>query len=209
LTLVGKARIAGDHEQPADARERGDNFLHHAVDEIFLPGIAGQVLEWQHCNRRLVGKRQRRNNAWALGPRGFAFDPVGPDRLGDVLHLWVDQFDEADGQFGSDLVVDGSRDTNATWLGQAFEARGDVDAVPQQIVAPNDHVADVHTDAKVHLLGIRFGRVLAGQRLLHRDRAFDGVNRAGKVGHNTVPGSIKDATTMISDQPIHDRPTSG
>src|SRR5262249_15619562 len=54
LTLVGEARIAGDTEQPADAGERGDDLLDHAVDEIFLFRIARQVLEWQDGDRWLV-----------------------------------------------------------------------------------------------------------------------------------------------------------
>ena len=32
--LVGEARIAGDHEQPAEARQRRDDVLDHAVGEI-------------------------------------------------------------------------------------------------------------------------------------------------------------------------------
>jgi hypothetical protein len=36
LALVGEGRIAGDDEEPADAGERGDDLLDHAVGEIFL-----------------------------------------------------------------------------------------------------------------------------------------------------------------------------
>ena len=57
-TLVGEARIAGDDEEPADARERGDDLLDHAVGEIFLLRVAAHVLERQHRDRRLVGQRQ-------------------------------------------------------------------------------------------------------------------------------------------------------
>src|SRR6516164_8760329 len=57
LALVGEARIAGDHKQPADARERGDDFLDHAVGEIFLPGITAQIGEGQHRDRGLVRER--------------------------------------------------------------------------------------------------------------------------------------------------------
>jgi len=40
LALVGEARIAGDHEQPADAGERSDDLLDDAVGEIFLLRVA-------------------------------------------------------------------------------------------------------------------------------------------------------------------------
>src|SRR5215475_8019824 len=36
MALVGEARIAGDDEQPADARQRRDDVLHHPVGEIIL-----------------------------------------------------------------------------------------------------------------------------------------------------------------------------
>jgi len=55
LAFVGKARIAGDHEQPADARERSDDLLDHAVGEILLLRVAAHVLERQHRDGRLVG----------------------------------------------------------------------------------------------------------------------------------------------------------
>ena len=72
--LVGEARIAGDHEQPANARQRGDDVLDHAVGEILLLGVAAHVLERQHGDRRLVGQRERASG-WLAGPglgRGVA-----------------------------------------------------------------------------------------------------------------------------------------
>ena len=57
--LVGEARIARDDEQPANARQRRDDVLHHAVGEVLLLGVAAQVQERQHGNRGLVGKGQR------------------------------------------------------------------------------------------------------------------------------------------------------
>jgi hypothetical protein len=43
--FVGEARIMRDHKQPAQPRQRRDNFLHHAVREIVLFRIAAQVGE--------------------------------------------------------------------------------------------------------------------------------------------------------------------
>src|SRR6516162_2049974 len=40
LALVSKSRIAGDDEQPADAGQRGDDLLDHAVGEILLLRVA-------------------------------------------------------------------------------------------------------------------------------------------------------------------------
>src|SRR6266436_6313669 len=63
LALVGKARVAGDHEQPADARERGDDLLDHAVGEIFLLRVAAHIGERQHRDRGLVREGER----WRFG----------------------------------------------------------------------------------------------------------------------------------------------
>ena len=57
--LVGEARIARDDEQPADARQRGDDVLDHAVGEIFLLGVAAQVLERQDGDGGLVWQGER------------------------------------------------------------------------------------------------------------------------------------------------------
>ena len=56
--LVGERGIARDHEQRLEARQRGDDVLHHAVGKIFLLGIAAHVLERQHRDRRFVGERR-------------------------------------------------------------------------------------------------------------------------------------------------------
>jgi hypothetical protein len=48
LALVRKARIAGDDEEPSDPRQRSDDFLDHAVGEIFLLRVAAHVLEWHY-----------------------------------------------------------------------------------------------------------------------------------------------------------------
>src|SRR6516225_9271947 len=55
LTLVGERGIAGDDEEPTDARERCDDLLDHAVDKVFLLRVTRQILERQHRDRRLVG----------------------------------------------------------------------------------------------------------------------------------------------------------
>jgi len=65
LTLVRKARIAGDHEEPADAGERGDDLLDHAVGEVLLLRVAAHIGKGQHRDRWLVGERQ---SGWPGSP---------------------------------------------------------------------------------------------------------------------------------------------
>ena len=51
--LVGESRIAGDHEQRADARQCRRDVLDQAIDKIYLLRIAAHVLEWQHHERKV------------------------------------------------------------------------------------------------------------------------------------------------------------
>jgi hypothetical protein len=44
-SLVGEARIAGNDEQPSDARQPGDDVLGDTVGEVFLTRIAAQIFE--------------------------------------------------------------------------------------------------------------------------------------------------------------------
>src|SRR5882672_9703893 len=86
LPFVREARIAGDDEEPADAGERGDDFLDHAVDEIFLLRVAAHIGERQYRDRWLVGERQ---HGGGLGGWRFRLYPVHAYRLHEVLDLLI------------------------------------------------------------------------------------------------------------------------
>src|SRR3546814_14466380 len=53
--------MAGDDEQPANARQGRDDVLDHAVDEVVLRGFSTQIQEWHNgegwrSEERRVGK---------------------------------------------------------------------------------------------------------------------------------------------------------
>ena len=56
------ARIARNHEQPADTRQRGDDLLYDAIGEVVLLGVAAHVLERE--DGWLVGKRKLGQRCW-------------------------------------------------------------------------------------------------------------------------------------------------
>src|SRR5271165_3879814 len=88
--LVGKGRIAGDDEEPADLRESRNDLLDHAVSEIFLFRVAAHIGEGQHRDRWLVGERQNRwyrGRRWALGGGASVANPVDPHWASDVLDV--------------------------------------------------------------------------------------------------------------------------
>src|SRR5262249_55709611 len=53
-TLVSEARISGDHKEPADTRQSGDDLLDHAIDKVPLLRVATQVIERQNGDGWLV-----------------------------------------------------------------------------------------------------------------------------------------------------------
>src|SRR5262245_15591127 len=62
-TLVGEAGVARDDKQRSKARQRRDDFFHHAVGEVFLFRVAAHVLKWQNGDGWLVRKRKARRTA--------------------------------------------------------------------------------------------------------------------------------------------------
>src|SRR5260370_1482809 len=124
-TLVGETRISGDHEEPANAGQRRDNVLDHAISEIFLLGIAAHVLERQHRDRGLVGQRQRqvcRSARRWLGTSGLFGKPdsMNTNWPGDVLDLLLPHVLEREGELVAYLVAHYPADADPARLGQGF-----------------------------------------------------------------------------------------
>ena len=74
-----------------------------------------------------------------------------PHRLGDVLDRLFAQILVAQRQLVLDMVIHRPRDADAARLGQAFQSCGNVDPVPVEPLALDNHIAHVDADAKLHL----------------------------------------------------------
>src|SRR5262249_28138364 len=139
--------IAGDNEEPPDAAEGSGDLLDHAVGEIFLLRVTTHVSEGQHCNRGFVG--ERRAGYWLPGhPRRT--DAGDAPRPRNVLEALLAEIDNLDLDLPAHLPKGVFGDTNATGFGNAFKAGGDVDALTKDVVALDQHVADVDADAPFH-----------------------------------------------------------
>jgi|SRR5271163_754145 len=84
-------------------------------------------------------------------------------------------------------------------IGQGFDACGDVDAVAVEVVALNDHVAEIDADAQFHAVVRPDARVSLRHRLLHLDRAAHRIDDAGKFDQQAVAGGLDDAAAMFGD----------
>ena len=200
FALVGEARIAGDHEQRLEARQRGDDVLDHAVGEILLLGIAAHVLERQHRDRGLVGHRQRlarRGDAGFRRSDGVGdLDSPRAHRFGDVLQRLQPHVFAGDIDLAADLTPGVVGQADAAGLGNSLHSGGDVDAVAEDIVVVKDDIADVNADAEFDPPVRRDIGVLFGHRALDLDRAARPVHDARELGEQPVARGLDDAPVM-------------
>src|SRR6516164_5225710 len=114
LTFVDKARIARDDEEPADAGERGDDLLDHAVGEIFLPWIIAHVLERQYGDRRLVRKGEA--GAASSECRATGHQAVRPDRPRDVLERLLSHVFKSEAEAARGVLLNAGRNADSARL---------------------------------------------------------------------------------------------
>ncbi len=85
------------------------------------------------------------------------------------------------------------------------KSRGDIDAVAEDVVALDQHVAEVDPDAEQHAPVRRYALVALLHRRLHGDRAFDRIDHRGKLDQHAVARGLDDAATMLRHQRVrHD-----
>src|SRR4029077_16127597 len=95
--------------------------------------------------------RRPARGGWGGGGGGgpFRSHPVHPHRPCDVLDLLLAQILKDKGQPVADVVVNCVGDEHAAGIGQRFDPGGDVDAVAIEIVAFDNHVAEIDADAQL------------------------------------------------------------
>ncbi len=82
---------------------------------------------------------------------------------------------------------------------QGLDAGCDVDAVAVEVVALDDHIAEIDADAQLDAV-VRFdANVPLGHRLQHRDCATHCIDDAPKLHQQAVAGGLDDATAVLGD----------
>ena len=119
---------------------------------------------------------------------GDVGDPqrVGPHGPGDVLERLVAEVDELGLDPAAHMIVGGAGDAYAARLADALEPRRDIDAVAQNILAVDQHVAEIDADAVEDASGLGNARVAFGHLLLHANRAFDRRDDGRKFQQHAV-----------------------
>ena len=100
------------------------------------------------------------------------------------------------------MVEGGAGDEHAARLAKLLEPRRDVDAVAEEVVALDHDVAEIDADAEDDAArGRTFGLTL-GDRLLHGDRAGDGIDDRGELDDRAVAHQLDDAALVLGDDRI-------
>ena len=93
-------------------------------------------------------------------------------------------------------------DADPIGLGDAFEPGGDVDAVAEDVVTLDEHIAEMDADAPLHAAVAGNCGIPLRRHLLQRQGAFDGADHRGELDQHTVAGRFEDPPVMLSDERI-------
>jgi hypothetical protein len=111
---------------------------------------------------------------------------------------------ERDGELVAHLISYHPADADAAWFSQGLKARRDVDTVAKDVVALNNDIAEIDTDAELDaVLGLHAG-IARGHLALHVDRAANRVDDTGKLAEQTVACCIDDAAAVLLDLGVGD-----
>ena len=125
---------------------------------------------------------------------------IDPDRLGDVLELHCTEIVDRKIEPRLDLPVGVLGETDTARLANAFQARGDIDAVTHQIaVALLDDVAQMDTDAELDAAFGRQAGIALDHGILHFDGAAHGVDDAAELDEASVAGALDHAAIVHGD----------
>src|SRR5271166_1920943 len=125
---------------------------------------------------------------------------IDPDRFGNVLELHRAEVRDRQIEAPLNLPIGLLRETNRARRANAFEPRGDVDAVAHQIaVGLLDDVAKMDADAELNAALGRQARIALDHAGLHFYRATRGVDHAAEFDDAAVAGSFDDAAVVDGD----------
>ena len=97
------------------------------------------------------------------------------------------------------VVIGGSRDTDAAGLSYALEPGRDVDAISKNVVRFDDYISNVDADPKNEASIFRLpGHEIPNAALKMHTRP-DGLDGAGEFGQKPVSGVLDDAPAIFGD----------
>ena len=125
------------------------------------------------------------------------------DRLRDVLEPRCAKIADLEIEPLLHLAIGVLGKTDRAGLCDAFEPRGDIDAVAHEVaVALLNNVAKMNADAKLDALFRRQAGVALDEARLNFDRAAHRVDDAAELDQDAVAGALDDAAAVQGDRRI-------
>ena len=142
-------------------------------------------------------------------PEASGVDPDGIDthRPRDVLERLLSEVDEFRLDPPAHVLVRRARNGHATRFGDALQPRGDVDAVANDILAFNQHIAEMDADPVEDALRLRGGFVGGRHLRLHRQRAFDRRDDGREFDEYPVARGLEQAPAVRGDNRLSGLPS--
>jgi hypothetical protein len=127
---------------------------------------------------------------------------IDPDRPFDVLERLLAEIDKIRINPAARVFVSGARNQHAARLAERLDPSGDVDPVAENVVALDQHVAEVDADAIDDAFRLGCIGVALGHQFLDRNGAFDGGDDGGKFQQQPVAHRFDDpAPERRQDRP--------
>ena len=155
----------------------------------------------KHEQRRKRGERAGRamklpRNGGLRLRRDAHCKRIDPDRVSDVLELGQAEVADREIEPPLDLAIGVLRQTDRAGLGDAFDPRGDIDAVAHQIAVRSPRPRrQMNADSELDALSAAPG-VALDHAVLDLDRAAHRVDHAAKLDKDAVAGALDDAPAM-------------
>ncbi|HEY6620868.1 MAG TPA: hypothetical protein VIY68_15085 [Steroidobacteraceae bacterium] len=129
----------------------------------------------------------------------FRGQPKDANCAGDIFYCLLPQVGEGERQLVPDLIIRRARDAYAAGLAERLQAGGNIDAIPEDIVAVYNDVPHIDPDAKHDAPVLSHARIPADHTTLHYDGAPDRIDDTGKLDQRAVACGLDDTAMMSGD----------
>jgi hypothetical protein len=121
---------------------------------------------------------------------------VDPDRICDVLYFAISERLISTNQFVLYLLIDAARDVNLTGIGNTLKARGNIDAIAENVVCFDDNVAKIDANPKFNPMMLRHRCVASNHVLLDDDTASNSFDRTVENRNKSVTSGFDEPSVM-------------
>src|SRR5258705_12371943 len=123
----------------------------------------------------------------------------------DVLQPLLAQIGELDLDLASNLIVRRRRDADTSRLSNALKPRGDVDTVPENVIALDQDVTEIDPDPEQHTPVLRDAFISLSHHSLHGHRALDRIDHRRKLEQHAVPRGLDETAPVFGPESVGDR----